>query len=183
MSRSTDDEPPRLEENDHLLASYSHPMHIPVSKGTTFRRHEGIEDADIELGSPTLPLTGIESPIPNTHEEDSFTGIPNLIHSRHSHGGIKESAAHIFDGLCQWVKGPQPPRPFKMSPFLPWFQNAPIIFLHKHLPERNQRFGLLLIVCFLWVSVFSGVLSASLSRCQVFGYNTPVRLSCNSRFW
>lgn len=156
-------------------------MHMHVSTNTTFRRHEGIKDADIELGSPALSLIGIESPISNTHEEDFLTDVPNLTHPHHS--GLKKSAVHIFYDLYQWVKGPQPPRPFKISPLLPRLQNAPTVFLHKHFPERNQRFWLLLIICVLWVSLFSGVLSASLSGCQVSGYNTPVRLSCVSRFW
>lgn len=179
MSRSTDNEP--REENDHLLASHGDPRYKRVPTSPNFRRHEVVEDADIELGSPTLPAINVESPISNIHEEDFFTYSPNSIHSHHS--SFKKSAARIFYDLCQWVKGPQSPRQSKISPFLPRLQNAPIDFLHKHFPERNQRYWLLLIICFLWVGLFSGVLSTSLSGCQVFGYNTPVRLSCVSRFW
>jgi hypothetical protein len=179
MSRSTDNEPLRLEENNHLLASYDYPIHMHRPEGTAFRRYEGVEDADMELGSVTLPLIDMQRS--NSHEEEFFTGIPNPIHSPYS--GLQQSASHIFYDFRQWINGPQPPRSFKIRPVLSRIQNAPMAFLHNHFPELYQRFWLLLIICFLWVSLFSGILSTSLSGCQVFGYGTPVRLSCDSRFW
>ena len=179
MSSSADDNLPSHEVNDHLLESSSYPL--KAVNGRTPRYRDGIEDAYTGHISPSLSLDEPENRVSQVYEEGFLTERPNPICSLY--GGPKESAARVFHALCRWVKGPRPPRPFKIKPILPQLQNLPLAFLHKHFPGRRQRIWLLIIFYFLWGGVFLGVLSMSISGCQVPGYKTPVRLSCVSRFW
>ena len=150
MATSLDDEPPSLEEDDHLLASSSYPL-------------------DVLEGGPTLPSDTPKGQISPAQME--------------GHGRPKNPAVYIFHALCRWVKGPRPPRPFKIKPIFPQLQNVPLAFLQRSVPRGQRRFWLLIIHHCLWLGVFLGVLYISRSGCQVPGYRTPVRLSCVSRFW
>ena len=114
-------------------------------------------------------------------EESFLKGRPIPIFSLH--GGPEEAAARIFYALCGWVKGPQPPRPFTIKPILPQLQDIPRDILRNRWPARRHKILLLIIICLLWAATYLGVLSVSISRCQIPGYKSPVRLSCVSRFW
>lgn len=168
-----------LEEDGRLLAFSDSRSHDRTRNGPRYR--DRIEDQDIELGSISSASVGIETPYSQAHEDNFST---DSLHSPDSHdNGPKKSAAYIFRVLPRWVKGPQPSRPFKIEPILPRFQNIPIAFLDEYFPGRKQRFCLLLILCLLWITLFSAVLSSSISGCHISGDHTPIRLSCISKLW
>ena len=179
MSTSPDDEPPSLEEDDHLLTSSRYPM--DVLKGGTPRYRDGIQHANTGQSSASFPFDISEGRISHAQEEAFLTARPNSIDSRN--GRAKKSAVRILHALCRWAKGPRPPRPFRIKPILPQLQNVPLAFLQRYIPGRQQKVWLFMIFYLLWVCVFLAVLSISVSGCQVPGYRTLVRLSCVSRFW
>ncbi|KAF2021133.1 hypothetical protein BU24DRAFT_15461 [Aaosphaeria arxii CBS 175.79] len=82
-----------------------------------------------------------------------------------------------------WTKGPQPPRPWKIRPFLPRIQYAPIQFLQNYFPKRKHKVILLIFFYFCWLLSFGLVLHRSAFAADVPGYGSPVRLRCNDRFW
>ncbi|EME43545.1 hypothetical protein DOTSEDRAFT_89368 [Dothistroma septosporum NZE10] len=82
-----------------------------------------------------------------------------------------------------WVKGPQPPRIYKITPILPKIQHAPIELLDRCAPKRIHRFWLLMALYASWLLVFSLMLWRSAFAAEVPGYGTPVRLSCAARYW
>ena len=168
-----------LEEDNCLLPSSDSRSHDRTGRGPQYR--DWIADQDIELGSITSAPIDIETPNSQAHQENYITGSLNSLDAPGT--GLKNSAASIFYALSRWVKGPRPSRPFKIEPILPRIQNIPIAFLDKYFPGRKQRSCLLLILCLLWIILFSAVLSTSISGCQISGYPTPIRLSCGSRLW
>ena len=88
-----------------------------------------------------------------------------------------------FNAVEQWVRGPRPPRPYRVTPILSQLQTVPLVSFRRIFPRRQQRFCLLVGIFLLWSIIFLGVLSRSVLGCQIPGYRTPVRLSCVSRFW
>lgn len=82
-----------------------------------------------------------------------------------------------------WVKGPQPPRPWKIRPFFPRVQYAPIQFLNNYFPKRKHKVTLLIFFYFCWFLSFSLVLHRSAFAADIPGYGSPVRVRCTDRFW
>ena len=179
MLGSSTDERLGLEENNRLLPYLDSSSSDLAGKDPRYR--DRITDQDIELGSISSASIGLETPNEQVDEEN---GIINFLSSHDSQATeLKKSVASTFYGFFRWVKGPRPSRPFAIKPILPQFQNIPIVFFDRYFPGRQQRFGLLLILCLLWIALFSIVLSASISGCHISGYHTPIRLSCVSRLW
>lgn len=179
MLGSPDHELLGLEEDSCLLPSSESRSHDRTRKGPRYR--DRIADQDVELSSISSAPIDLENQNLQAHEEDFFIGPSTPLYSNHT--GPKRSAASIYHALFRWVKGPRPSRPFKIEPILPQFQYSPIAFLDKYCAGRKQRSWLLLILCILWMILFSALLSTSISGCRISGYHTPIRLSCVSRLW
>ncbi|KAI4687136.1 hypothetical protein J4E85_009631 [Alternaria conjuncta] len=88
-----------------------------------------------------------------------------------------------WNNVVVWVKGPQPPRPWKIHPFFPKIQTAPIRLLNSYFPERRQKIGLLVFFYFCWILTFGLVLHRSAFAADIPGYGSPVRVRCTDRFW
>jgi hypothetical protein len=95
---------------------------------------------------------------------------PNVIH-------------RLLNAIVEWAKGPNPPRPYKIEPYFPRFQKAPIRLLDKYLPSRSSRVWAFLVFTCLWIIAFASILFKSVAGTEIPGYGTPVRLSCISRLW
>lgn len=89
----------------------------------------------------------------------------------------------ISRAVAKWVKGPQPPRPWKIRPFFPGIQSAPIQFLNNYFPKRKQKVALLIFFYICWLAAFSLVLNRSAFASDIPGYGSPVRIQCTDRFW
>jgi hypothetical protein len=85
--------------------------------------------------------------------------------------------------VVKWVKGPQPPRIWKINPIFPNIQKAPLRLLQRYCPKRKHKVGLLIGFCFIWLLTFVTVLRKSAFASEVAGYGSPVRLSCAARYW
>lgn len=88
-----------------------------------------------------------------------------------------------WNNVVVWVKGPQPPRPWKIHPFFPKIQTAPIQLLNNYFPERRQKIALLVFFYFCWLLTFGLVLHRSAFAADIPGYGSPVRIRCTDRFW
>lgn len=85
--------------------------------------------------------------------------------------------------IAVWVKGPQPPRIWKIRPLFPAVQEAPIRLLDRYLPKRRHRVLLLLAFYACWAVTFASVLYKSSFASDVPGYGAPRRIDCGDRFW
>ena len=174
MSESSDDESPGLDEDDRFLHASSYAM----------RHLNSVDEADeVRTGhfspspSPVTPQHGLLE----IAEEGLITSRPKRETTQH--GRPVEFVARMLYDVGRWVQGPRSPRPYKIEPVLPRVQTAPLVFLQKFCATRRQKFWLLGASFLLWVLVFLGLLSKSILGCRIPGYETPVRLSCISRFW
>jgi hypothetical protein len=166
MTSSPDDDPTIYTENGPLLPSSIYAMESLRSGSSQHRDELNLWD----MGNPPVSQTG---------EVNHLATWLNRILCC----GSKDSGERVFDAASRWVKGPQPPQPFAITPILSQFQTAPTDYLHSLFPRRKHKLWLFAIFHLLWAAVFLGALSISISGCQVTGYSSPVRLSCASRFW
>ncbi|KAL1304224.1 hypothetical protein AAFC00_000644 [Neodothiora populina] len=96
---------------------------------------------------------------------------------------LPERVKTTSSAIVTWVKGPQPPRIYKIRPIFPAVQHTPIRLLDRYAPKRMQRFWLLIFWYFLWILSFSLMLHRSSFASDVKGYGSPVRLGCTASFW
>lgn len=94
----------------------------------------------------------------------------------------QHAAAVLLRPFIKWAKGPRPPRLYTIRPAFKTLQTAPMRLLHRH-TSKQTRFWLLLSFSLAWALTFLAVLTSSVFGCRLDGYETPVRLSCISRFW
>ena len=87
------------------------------------------------------------------------------------------------NAVVDWLKGPEPPRAWKIRPFLPRVQRLPLRLVDKFLPKQWQRVVALFIFYVCWVVTFGAVLHESSVVEDVDGYGSPALLSCGSTFW
>lgn len=92
---------------------------------------------------------------------------------------LKNASAAIY----AWMKGPVPPRKWKIRPLFPAVQYAPIKLLRRFFPEQRHRFWLLVVFYIAWVAAFASVLHKSAFTSDVPGYGSPTRVNCFDRFW
>lgn len=96
---------------------------------------------------------------------------------------IPESVRHTWAAAVKWAKGPDPPRPWSITPIFQKLQTAPIRFMDIYVPERRHRFFLLMLLYIGWIISFALVLRKSAFTSDVPGYGSPVRISCGTSFW
>lgn len=170
MSSSVDDVSRTLAEDERLLASpSSYSMDVFNS-----RYHDGTDYP------PANHRPSISSDRNEEHPfQTKFSSSLDSVFRRQK--GRKVPGTRILRALYQWAQGPRPPRLLEIKPLVPQIAHSDL--LEKFFPGQRQKFWLLMIFFLLWLVVLIVVLSTSLFRCQVPGYEAPVRLSCVSRFW
>lgn len=83
----------------------------------------------------------------------------------------------------KWLKGPQPPRDLRFTPFMPHLQEAPVRLLDRFLPKRKHKIALLLFAYFSWFLSWSLVLKHSVSAGHIEGYGRPQPIQCSASYW
>ena len=177
LSGSSNDEPSDLKDNNRPLLPANSSLRDTNVQSPQYSDRDGgeIDGEDVELGSVSSPLGGIEDLSPSIRWVDSRrlprSSIP------------KNSAIPLLPALGHWISGPQPPRRFRIEPLLPRLQSLPISILDARFSGRKQKVWLFAVVCLCWSILFTGILTTSIYGCNVSGYSSPTRLSCISRFW
>lgn len=140
----------------------------------------GDDDDDDDTIGPDAPLRNSQRP---------SAEFDDLI--RHEHPSWRDRVAEripprlkkVWRVTVKWVKGPQPPRTYTITPLFPKVQHAPIALLDRYAPKKTQRFWLLVATYFCWLLAFSLVLRKSSFSAQIPGYGSPMRLGCQARYW
>ncbi|KAK8239005.1 hypothetical protein HDK77DRAFT_283467 [Phyllosticta capitalensis] len=153
------------------------PQLPPSDSETTLspRRNEYRDDATSTAGSD---VTAINNP-----DLQDYERAEELITPPQAPKQVPKSVQRVINSVATWIKGPQPPRPYKIRPFFPAVQNAPVRLLDRYLPKRRQKIWLLVAFYVVWLLSFSLVLRRSAFSTEIAGYGSPVRVSCSSRFW
>ncbi|KAF2280841.1 uncharacterized protein EI97DRAFT_497584 [Westerdykella ornata] len=83
--------------------------------------------------------------------------------------------------IVAWIKGPQPPRIHRISPFLEKVQGRPFRLLLRF--PKSVRVGLVMLLFVVWVVLFGVILSKFSLPADIAGYGPPVKLACTTRPW
>jgi len=83
--------------------------------------------------------------------------------------------------VVDWVKGPDPPRIYHVTPFFERWQTLPVRLLAR-LP-RWLRLCVFGIGCILWIVLFAVIIDHYGLPADIGGYGAPVRLSCVNNLW
>ena len=138
------------------------------------------EDDDDETIGPDAPLRGTQRP---STEFDDLIRPPDASWRERFAARIPPRLKNAWASTVKWVKGPQPPRIYTITPFFPKVQYAPIALLDRYAPKKLQRFWLLIALYASWLLAFSLVLWKSSFAAQIPGYGSPTRLGCQARYW
>ncbi|KAM0723601.1 hypothetical protein Q7P37_000588 [Cladosporium fusiforme] len=139
--------------------------------------HDDPEDSD-SVGAdsplrqtPTIELEGVNRRLHNpTWQESVADRIPPGFH-------------RAWAATKTWVKGPQPPRIYNITPYFPKVQHAPLALLDRYAPRGAHRALLFAFWCALWLLVFGLALWRSSFAAHIPGYGSPTRLGCGARYW
>lgn len=108
----------------------------------------------------------------------------------HNYKLLEKLKTHVPPGVQNrsrtvwgWLKGPRPPRPWKIQPFLSRLQQTPLRLVDKFLPRQWQRIAVLFCFYVCWIATFAAVLRKSSVVDDVNGYGQPILLSCGAVFW
>ncbi|KAI1320514.1 hypothetical protein F5Y16DRAFT_389820 [Xylariaceae sp. FL0255] len=85
--------------------------------------------------------------------------------------------------VVNWIEGPENPRIFKIKPFLPAIQEAPIRFLDRVLPSRKHRIWLFFAYMSAWILTFALVDWHSQVAADIEGYGEPSEIGCGTTYW
>ncbi|KAF9694167.1 hypothetical protein EKO04_007886 [Ascochyta lentis] len=94
----------------------------------------------------------------------------------------KHQPAKRSAGFLGLLGGPQPPRPQKINPFFPSFQNGPAQLLKRLLPRQKHQNFLLNAVLVAWLLIFLGFLAVELPTIDGDG-SYVVNLDCTDSLW
>ncbi|EON62956.1 hypothetical protein W97_02182 [Coniosporium apollinis CBS 100218] len=89
----------------------------------------------------------------------------------------------VANAVGNWVRGPDPPRRYKIYPLFPRIQEAPIRLLQSYFPKRRHKIALLVPFYAAWLLCFALVLHKSAFAGDIPGYGSPTRLNCLARYW
>jgi hypothetical protein len=89
----------------------------------------------------------------------------------------------VWSATARWVRGPQPPRPWRITPYFERWQTLPVRTLDRFFPKRSHKAALLAGFYAAWLLTFSLLLKKSAFAVDVEGYGAPVTVGCLARFW
>lgn len=95
------------------------------------------------------------------------------------HPGLKRAGRAVVT----WCKGPDPPRPWRITPIFERVQTAPIRLLDYLCPKKTHKALAYILFMICWILTFSLVLWKSSFAEDVPGYGAPANIGCGARFW
>lgn len=98
-------------------------------------------------------------------------------------GHVPPTVRRKSNTVWRFLKGPEPPRIWKIRPLLPGVQQLPLRLVDKLCPRRWQRILALGVFYVCWVATFAAVLRKSSATEDVNGYGQPLLTGCGSTFW
>ncbi|KAL4925147.1 LCCL domain-containing protein [Aspergillus undulatus] len=124
---------------------------------------------------------GSFDPAPADREHES--NEPLLPTSNYHPAQGKKKFSCTVPGILGWMRGPSPPRKYRINPWLAKWQNAPGRLVDRYFLSTKAKSCLLLASLLLWGVVFISILHASVTGQEIPGHGAPAKLSCSSRLW
>ncbi|KAI3335788.1 hypothetical protein F4824DRAFT_144519 [Ustulina deusta] len=92
-------------------------------------------------------------------------------------------ARRAVDAVVRWIKGPQTPRVWKIDPFFPKIQHAPLHLLDRVLPAKRHRLWLFFAFFAAWILTFALVFWRAQIASEIDGWGEPSDISCGVTYW
>lgn len=121
------------------------------------------------------------SPREDTNVSTEGSHNHNLLEKLKTH--VPPSVQNKSSTIWGWLRGPNPPRLWKIRPLLPRLQQLPLRLVDKLLPRQWQRIAALFVYYVCWIATFAAVLHKSSVVDDVNGYGQPILISCGAVFW
>ncbi|KAI1127888.1 hypothetical protein F5Y10DRAFT_241986 [Nemania abortiva] len=92
-------------------------------------------------------------------------------------------ARRTAEAVVRWIKGPQNPRIWKITPFFPAIQELPPRLLGRILPTKRHRLWLLFAYFAAWVLTFALVFWQGQVASEIEGWGEPSDIGCGATYW
>lgn len=122
-----------------------------------------------------------ETVAPNQAATASYLSRHRLLEKAKGH--VPRTIHSLSRKVWTYLKGPQPPRLWKIRPFFPRLQQFPLRLADRICPRRWQRILALFLFYVCWIVTFGAVLHKSSVTGDVNGYGQPILLNCGGIFW
>lgn len=152
----------------------------------TYSTNSNVTDSDttvIDTDHPDAPIR--EAPLSDL-EEDNSPPTPRFIQDEGSWKRFKwvpYPIRRIIKAGVKWAHGPPNPIRYRIEPFFPLLQHAPIVLLDKYVPRKLHRALLVVAYFALWILTFALVKRNGQSVGEIQGWGTPTSISCGASYW
>ncbi|KAI1749169.1 hypothetical protein F4782DRAFT_514792 [Xylaria castorea] len=92
-------------------------------------------------------------------------------------------ARRVAGTVVRWIKGPPNPRIWKIDPFFPAIQHAPLRLLDRVLPAKRHRLWLFFAYFAAWILTFALVFWHGQVASEIEGWGEPSDISCGVTYW
>lgn len=92
-------------------------------------------------------------------------------------------ARRLVGAVVRWVEGPSTPRIWKIEPFYPAVQRAPLRLLDRILPSPTHRLWLFFGYFGAWILTFAIVFWQGQLASEIQGWGEPAEISCGATYW
>ncbi|KAF3761965.1 hypothetical protein M406DRAFT_348078 [Cryphonectria parasitica EP155] len=135
------------------------------------------------MAGPDALLRDPESCVRQTTADESAHKAFEKARDNPDERRLPPSIQRRSDAICTYLKGPDPPRIWKIRPILPRLQHLPLRLVDKFCPRQWQRILALFLFYVCWIATFGAVLHKSAVADDVNGYGQPVQIQCGGVFW
>jgi hypothetical protein len=89
----------------------------------------------------------------------------------------------LLTRVATWAEGPPSPRDYKIEPWLPAVQHAPLWLLDRCLPQKKHRIWAFMAYVVFWVLAFCLVMRQGVRTGEVAEYGEPSEIGCGNTYW
>ncbi|KAJ2973717.1 hypothetical protein NUW58_g8866 [Xylaria curta] len=98
-------------------------------------------------------------------------------------GWVPSLVRRVTGTVVRWIKGPQNPRIWKIDPFFPAIQHAPLRLVERVLPAKRHRLWLFFAFFAAWILTFALVFWQGQLASEIEGWGEPSDIGCTASYW
>ncbi|GAP90905.1 putative lccl domain-containing protein [Rosellinia necatrix] len=139
--------------------------------------------------SPDGAATPLDSDDPDDPDDSDYSAehvTPRFMQDRAAWKRWKwvpYPARRVIGTVVGWTEGPPNPRTWKINPFFPTIQRAPLRLLDRVLPKERHRLWLFFAFFGAWILTFAIVFWRGQLSSEIEGWGEPSAISCGATYW
>jgi hypothetical protein len=138
----------------------------------------------INTDHPDAPIR--DAPLVEDLEPDTSPPTPRFIQDEGSWKRFKwvpYPVRRVIKATAKWAQGPPNPHRYRIEPFFPRVQHAPIVLLDKYLPRKLHRAFAVFAFFGIWLLAFALVMREGLIAAEIPEWGTPTQIGCGATYW